>query len=165
MVVLSTNNICSGWKIKKIIFQYALLSEGLPALSKLSEYDEEIPQSHTADQPTAPWGRATELYICKTILEMITKLETTLSSALQFKEQIQKLPHQQQQQNNRLRTDNSHSHECVCGGGGGGLIYINWLNLQKPRLHNGFNDREELKQHLFKTLHPQECGKALHMLL
>ena len=26
---------------------------------KESEYDQEIPQSHTADQPTAPWGRAT----------------------------------------------------------------------------------------------------------
>ena len=27
---------------------------------KVSEYDQEIPQSHTADQPTAPLGRATE---------------------------------------------------------------------------------------------------------
>ena len=27
---------------------------------KASEYDEEIPQSHTADQPTARWRRATE---------------------------------------------------------------------------------------------------------
>ena len=26
---------------------------------KASEYDQEIPQSHTADQPTIPWGRAT----------------------------------------------------------------------------------------------------------
>ena len=26
---------------------------------KVSEYDQEIPQSHTADQPTAPWGKAT----------------------------------------------------------------------------------------------------------
>ena len=25
-----------------------------------SEYDQEIPQSHTADQPTVQWGRATE---------------------------------------------------------------------------------------------------------
>ena len=25
-----------------------------------SEYDQEIPQSHTSDQTTAPWGRATE---------------------------------------------------------------------------------------------------------
>ena len=25
------------------------------------EYDHEIPQSHTADQPTAPWGRVTDL--------------------------------------------------------------------------------------------------------
>ena len=27
---------------------------------KVSEYDKEIPHSHTADQPTAPRGRATE---------------------------------------------------------------------------------------------------------
>ena len=33
----------------------------LPGLSqKVSDYDQEIPQSHNADQPTAPWGRATE---------------------------------------------------------------------------------------------------------
>ena len=29
-------------------------------LNEKSEYDQEIPQSHTADQPTASWGRATE---------------------------------------------------------------------------------------------------------
>ena len=29
MVLLSTHNIFVGWKIKKIIFQYALLSGGL----------------------------------------------------------------------------------------------------------------------------------------
>ena len=28
--------------------------------NKVSEYDQEIPQSHTADQPTAQSGRATE---------------------------------------------------------------------------------------------------------
>ena len=27
---------------------------------KVSEYDQEIPQSHNADQPVAPWERATE---------------------------------------------------------------------------------------------------------
>ena len=27
---------------------------------KVSEYEQEIPQSNTADQPTAPRGRATE---------------------------------------------------------------------------------------------------------
>ena len=27
---------------------------------KVSEYDQEMPQSNTADQPTAPWGRVTE---------------------------------------------------------------------------------------------------------
>ena len=29
-------------------------------MKKVSEYDQEIPQSHTADQPTAPRGRVTE---------------------------------------------------------------------------------------------------------
>ena len=29
MVLLSTHNICLGWEIKKIVFQYALLSGGL----------------------------------------------------------------------------------------------------------------------------------------
>ena len=29
-------------------------------VQKVSEYAEEIPQSHNADQPTAPWERATE---------------------------------------------------------------------------------------------------------
>ena len=28
-------------------------------IKKVSEYDQEIPQSHTADQPTARWGRTT----------------------------------------------------------------------------------------------------------
>ena len=28
-VLLITHNICFGWEIKKLIFQYALLSEGL----------------------------------------------------------------------------------------------------------------------------------------
>ena len=27
---------------------------------KASEYDHEIPQTHSADQPTAPWRRETE---------------------------------------------------------------------------------------------------------
>ena len=27
---------------------------------KVSEYDQELPRSHTADQPTAPRGRVTE---------------------------------------------------------------------------------------------------------
>ena len=29
-------------------------------MSKHSEYDQEIPQSHTADKPMAPRGRATQ---------------------------------------------------------------------------------------------------------
>ena len=33
----------------------------LQIIKKVKEYDQEITQSHTADQPTAPCGRATEL--------------------------------------------------------------------------------------------------------
>ena len=29
-------------------------------MKKVSDSDQEIPQSHTADQPTTPWGRAIE---------------------------------------------------------------------------------------------------------
>ena len=29
-------------------------------MHKVSEYDQEIPQSHTTDKPIAPWGRVTE---------------------------------------------------------------------------------------------------------
>ena len=37
-VLLSTHNICFGWEIKKIVFQYAVISEGLKSLHlKLSE--------------------------------------------------------------------------------------------------------------------------------
>ena len=32
---------------------------GMVAYQKVSEYDQELPQPQTADQPTAPWGRAT----------------------------------------------------------------------------------------------------------
>ena len=27
---------------------------------QINEYDQEVPQSHTTDQPLAPWGTATE---------------------------------------------------------------------------------------------------------
>ena len=32
----------------------------IQSYEKVSEYDQEMPQSHTADQPTAPWERDTE---------------------------------------------------------------------------------------------------------
>ena len=32
----------------------------LDSIKNVSEYDQEIPQSHTVDQPTAPLGKATE---------------------------------------------------------------------------------------------------------
>ena len=49
------------WKFCHVL--HKLLREGHQNVSryqKLSKYDQEIPQSHTADQPMAPGGRATE---------------------------------------------------------------------------------------------------------
>ena len=43
-----------------IEFQIHSLIVGDLINKKVSEYDQEIPQSHTADQPTAPQGKATE---------------------------------------------------------------------------------------------------------
>ena len=37
-----------------------LMYQATLAIFKKSEYDQEIPQSHTADQPTAPTERARE---------------------------------------------------------------------------------------------------------
>ena len=75
----------------------------LDALKKVSEYDQEMPQSHTADQPTAPsWGRFTERQqkqdIKKTIkakqpalslflVKVIAMLEKAQSKACQNKDQ------------------------------------------------------------------------------
>ena len=50
---------------------------------------QKIPQSHTADQPTAPWGRATEQQQSQNTKEMITKLERTQSNAQQNMEETQ----------------------------------------------------------------------------
>ena len=35
-------------------------TNGCDTLKIVSEYDQEIPQSQTADNPMAPWGRATQ---------------------------------------------------------------------------------------------------------
>ena len=62
-------------------------------LAKVSEYDQEIPQSKTAYQPTAPWRRATEHLTIQMednnskatsfffLFKMIAKLESTQSNA------------------------------------------------------------------------------------
>ena len=42
-----------------LLSQYTLHGQ---VLEKVSEYDQEIPQSQTAEQPTTLWGRATGLY-------------------------------------------------------------------------------------------------------
>ena len=43
-------------------------------MKKVSEYDKEIPQSHTAYQPTTPWGRATEHQKSQDIYEEVWAL-------------------------------------------------------------------------------------------
>ena len=48
-------------------------------IQKASEYDQEIPQSHTKDQPTAPCGRATKQYINNN--NKTTTLEQTVAQA------------------------------------------------------------------------------------
>ena len=62
-----------------------------------SEYDQKIPQLHTADQSTAPRGRATRHQEDKQsketsslfIIKMIAKLERTHSNEQQNREQTQ----------------------------------------------------------------------------
>ena len=39
------------------IFEYVL--QNVSTMQKVSEFDQEIQQAHTADQNVAPWGRAT----------------------------------------------------------------------------------------------------------
>ena len=73
-------------------------------LKKVSEYNQKIPQSHTADQPTKLCGRATEhrITIHQQVMyneskatsspfpiKMIAKLERTLSSAYLNKDKTQ----------------------------------------------------------------------------
>ena len=48
----------SAHEISSLIFTALSVLKNITQLS--TEYDQEIPQSHTADQPTAPRGRATE---------------------------------------------------------------------------------------------------------
>ena len=53
-----------GLVVRKSVFRvYDVIklksSFSATGIENKSEYDQEIPQSQTADQPTAPWGRAT----------------------------------------------------------------------------------------------------------
>ena len=47
---------CQGFVSLQYCSKYLFLTNG----KKESQYDQVIPQSHTADQPMAPLGRATE---------------------------------------------------------------------------------------------------------
>ena len=65
-----------------ILNRYWNLLTPLKAKSSLtvSEYDQEIPHSHTAYQPTAPWGRATEHRQSQDIQKTIKAKQPSLSS-------------------------------------------------------------------------------------
>ena len=66
-------------------------------MKKVSECAQKIPQSHTADQPTARWGRATRHQEDKKVkqsaflfpIKMIAKIERTHSNVQQNTEQTQ----------------------------------------------------------------------------
>ena len=68
LVYIDTNVSKNKLKIKKTFLLRNMKPEhptGVPAIetlknSKTSEYDQEIPQSQTADKPTAPRGRGTQ---------------------------------------------------------------------------------------------------------
>ena len=95
----------------------------------VSEYDQEIPQSQTADNPVTPRGRAARSTITRHQedklskatsslfpVKMIAILERTQSNVQQNIEQLQTptmgvtINKNQQQQNHGLRTDSSLSH-------------------------------------------------------
>ena len=48
-------------------------------LKKACQYDQEMPQSHTADQPTAPWGRATDHFLSQSIKKAVNVKQAALS--------------------------------------------------------------------------------------
>ena len=94
----------------------------------IDEYDQEIPQSRTADKPVASRGRATHQLrdTRKTKqskatsslfpIEMIAKLERTQSNAQKIIEQLQNptmgvtVKKESQKQNHYLRTDSNQGH-------------------------------------------------------
>ena len=53
------SSINTGSSKQNATFAYIVLLNPT-YMQKVSEYDQEIPQSQTKDQPTAPRGRATE---------------------------------------------------------------------------------------------------------
>ena len=55
------SSLNTGSRKQNVTFAYILLHPTY--IQKVSEHDQEIPQSHTEDQATALLGRATEQYI------------------------------------------------------------------------------------------------------
>ena len=53
------NSLYTGSSNQNVTFAYIVLLNPT-YIQKVSEYDQEIPQSHTEDHPTAPRGRVTE---------------------------------------------------------------------------------------------------------
>ena len=57
---INTTSVSSKARFQYFSFYGKSCSSHDFTLQKVSEYDQEIPQLHAADQHTAPWGRATE---------------------------------------------------------------------------------------------------------
>ena len=82
MVLLSTHNICFGWKIKKIVFQYTLLSGGLvttltdikPLQTRLPTYN--VTNITSTPRPT-PYPLTNSLTLIKQTFGICTKYKCT----------------------------------------------------------------------------------------
>ena len=102
-----------------------------------NEYDQKIPQSHTVDKPTAPWGRArtltatkhqenneSETNISLFPIKMIAKLDghKVLNNKTKLRTPTNNESNNKQQNNHRLTTESSPSHRR----GGWGLNLSYW---------------------------------------
>ena len=58
MINVMNSSLNTGSSNQNVTFAYIELHPTY--IQNVSEYDQEIPQSNTEDQPKAPWGRATE---------------------------------------------------------------------------------------------------------
>ena len=71
------SSLNTGSRKQNVTFAYIVLHPTY--FQKVSEYDQEIPQSHTKDQPTAPCRTATQQYINNN--NKTTTLEQTVAQA------------------------------------------------------------------------------------
>ena len=77
MINAMKSSLNTGSRKQNVTFAYIVLHPTY--IQKVSEYDQEIPQSHTKDQPTAPCRRATQQYINDN--NKTTTLEQTVAQA------------------------------------------------------------------------------------